>query len=327
MSKQKYVYNTHSLQFERFKPNFKHYFVRSMGYVCAIVFTSLVLVVVFETYFPSQKQQSMARELDQMKYHYMMLTDQVDMMNKDLESVQDKDASVYRFILGIDPLDESMWEAGVGGTERYQNLVKYSNTGELLIQTQQKVDQLDRRIQIQMASLDSLESQASCREEMMAAIPSIKPVRLDYLKRNINALSGFGLRLHPVHKVKKLHQGIDFTAPVGTDIQATGNGVVTSVRRSRIGYGKHVVIDHGYNYESLYAHMSKIDVKVGDVVTKGQRIGEVGNTGTSTAPHLHYEVRKKGSPVDPIIYCMDDLSPEEYQLLVDRASFENQSFE
>ena len=140
-------------------------------------------------------------------------------------------------------------------------------------------------------------------------------------------MSGYGIRLHPVHKVDRMHAGIDFTAPKGTPIQATGNGRVIKAENERVGYGNHVIIDHGFGYTTLYGHMTSYNVKVGDVVTKGQTIGYIGNTGTSTGPHLHYEVRVKGNPVDPITYVLDDLNPQEYQLLVERAALENQSFD
>jgi murein DD-endopeptidase MepM/ murein hydrolase activator NlpD len=227
----------------------------------------------------------------------------------------------------MEPINESVWTGGVGGSEKYTHLVKYPNTGTLLEETHQKVDKLMLQLKIQKNSLDTILAKASSREDMLASIPSIKPVRIDLLNKNLNAMSGFGIRLHPVHKVDRMHTGIDFTAPPGTPIQATGNGVVIKAEHERVGYGHHVIIDHGYGYTTLYGHMSSFNVKVGEVVHKGQSIGKVGDTGTSTAPHLHYEVRLKGNPVDPVIYCMDDLTPEEYQLLVQRASLENQSFD
>ena len=248
-------------------------------------------------------------------------------MHNNLENIHDRDINLHRFILGMDPIDEDVWSGGVGGTDRYKNLATYPNSAELLISTQMKVDKLSTKLNIQLESLSDLEKEAAKREDMMLSIPSIKPVRGDLLKSNISSLSGFGIRLHPVHKINKLHTGIDFTSPTGSHIQATGNGKVVSVKKSRFGYGNNVVIDHGYGYKSLYGHMSIIEVRVGDEVTKGQKIGEVGNTGTSTAPHLHYEVRHNDKPVDPIIYVMDDLSPEEYQELSERAAIENQSFD
>ena len=146
-------------------------------------------------------------------------------------------------------------------------------------------------------------------------------------KRNIKSLSGFGRRMHPVFKRMKMHTGIDFTCPTGTPIQATGNGIIEKVTRKSSGYGHHVIINHGFGYKTLYGHMNKIDVRKGQKVTRGQKIGEVGSTGTSTAPHLHYEVVSQGHKVNPIHYCMDGLSPEEYQQLANMASKTNQSFD
>jgi murein DD-endopeptidase MepM/ murein hydrolase activator NlpD len=168
---------------------------------------------------------------------------------------------------------------------------------------------------------------AKQREKKLLSIPSIKPVREDKLKRNMHSLSGFGYRIHPVHGVKKFHKGIDFTAPRGTAIQATGNGKVIRVQKRRYGYGNNIIIDHGFGYTTLYAHLSEIDIQVGDEVVKGQKIGTIGSTGTSTAPHLHYEVRINDRVVNPIDYCMDGLTLEEYQELVRKASIENQSFD
>ena len=160
----------------------------------------------------------------------------------------------------------------------------------------------------------------------LASIPSIKPVRSDKLARSVKLLSGFGYRIHPIFKVRKMHAGIDFTAPRGTPIQATGNGKIIKAGRGS-GYGNRVIIDHGYGYQTLYAHMDRIDVKVGQTVTRGEKIGLVGNTGASTAPHCHYEVIYKGQKVNPIQFVLDGLSPEEYQELVNVASLENQSMD
>jgi len=267
------------------------------------------------------------RELDQMKYQYTTINDQLEDMSGQLAAVQERDRGIHRFMLGMDPIDENVWSGGTGGSDKYAGLIKYPNTGEVLIQTKEKVDKLMLQLKIQKNSLDTITEKAHNREEMLASIPSIKPVRIDLLNKNLNALSGYGIRLHPVYKVDRMHTGLDFTAPIGTPIQATGDGVVVTADHEGIGYGNHIIIDHGFGYSSLYGHMSSYIVKVGDTIHKGQTIGYVGNTGTSTGPHLHYEVRVKGNPVDPIIYCMDDLTPEEYQILVQRAQIENQSFD
>ncbi len=327
MSQQKYVYNTQSLQFEKHRPTVKQIVFRATGYLSAIVFTGFILFVLADMFIPSPKGKAMQREIDHMEYQYMLMSKQVSAMAELVEDVQERDAGLHRFVLGIEPMDEAVWEAGVGGADRYADLAVFDNSADLLISSKQKVDELSRKLNLQIESLDELETRAVNREDMLASIPSIKPVREDLLKRNLNALSGFGIRLHPVHKVKKMHAGIDFTAPRGSAIQATGKGKVISVKNSRVGYGRSVLIDHGYGYTSLYAHMSKINVVVGEQVTKGQKIGEVGNTGTSTAPHLHYEVRLHNKPLDPIVFVMDDLSPIEYQELVERATEQNQSFD
>jgi murein DD-endopeptidase MepM/ murein hydrolase activator NlpD len=327
MAGKKYVYNESTLSFEQYRTPGKFRLFRLFGYLCATVVTSALFFFLHNTYFPSQKELALMRELDQMKYQYASVTEQIDKLSADLNAVQERDAGIHRFMLGMEPIDESVWEGGTGGSEKYANYVKFPNSGEILDETNEKVDKLMLQLKLQKSSLDTILQRAKDRADMIASIPSIKPVRIDLLKKNLNAMSGFGIRIHPVHKVDRMHTGIDFTAPKGTPIQATGNGKVIKADRSRFGYGNHVIIDHGYGYTTLYGHMMTIQVSEGDEVQKGQTIGMVGNTGTSTAPHLHYEVRLKGNPVDPIIYCMDDLSPGEYQSLVERAKLENQSFD
>lgn len=327
MAGKKYVYNESTLSFEEYRTPGKFRLLTLFGYLCATVVTAFLFFILHNTYFPSQRELSLKREMDQMKYHYEGVNEQLAQMSQALEEIHERDAGIHRFMLGMAPLDESVWDGGVGGNDKYANLVKFPNTGELLVSTQQKVDKLMLQLKIQKNSLDTILAKANKREEMIASIPSIKPVRIDLLAKNLNAMSGFGIRLHPVHKVDRMHTGIDFTAPKGTPIQATGNGRVVKAEHERVGYGNHVIIDHGFGYTSLYGHMSSFNVKVGDVIQKGQTIGFVGNTGTSTAPHLHYEVRYHGDPVDPVTFCLDDLSPSEYQQLVERAAIENQSFD
>ncbi len=327
MAGKKYVYNESTLTFEEYKTPGKFRLLTLAGYLCATVVTALLFFFLHNTYFPSQKELALMREIDQMKFQFESLNEQVDKMSGELSIIHERDAGIHRFMLGMEPIDDNVWSGGVGGADKYASLVKYPNTGELLIKTKEKVDKLMLQLKIQKNSLDTILANANAKANMIASIPSIKPVRIDLLKKNLNAMSGYGLRLHPVHKVVRLHAGIDFTAPEGTPVQATGDGKVVKAEHERIGYGNHVIIDHGYGYTSLYGHMLSYSVKVGDVVHKGQTIGYVGDTGTSTAPHLHYEVRYKGNAVDPVIYCMDDLTPVEYQQLVQRAGLENQSFD
>ena len=327
MAGKKYVYNESTLTFEEYKTPGKFRLLTLFGYLCATIVTAFLFFILHNTYFPSQKELALMREIDQMKYQFTTVNDQLENMSDQLAVVQERDRGVHRIMLGMDPIDENVWSGGTGGSDKYTGLIKYPNSGEILVQTREKVDKLMLQLKIQKNSLDTMMAKANSREEMLASIPSIKPVRIDLLNKNLSALSGFGIRLHPVYKMDRMHTGLDFTAPMGTAVQATGNGVVVKADHEVIGYGNHIIIDHGFGYSSLYGHMTSYIVKVGDVIHKGQTIGYVGNTGTSTGPHLHYEVRVKGTPVDPIIYCMDDLTPAEYQSLVKRAQIENQSFD
>lgn len=328
MRTKRYFYNEQTLQYEEYKVTARTKVFRAFGILCAILVSSGIIYVLADTYFPSQKEMALMREIDEMKYQYDMLTDEVEVMANELTRIQDRDAEVHRFMFNMDPIDEAIWSAGIGGTDKFNSLTAYPNAGEVMAETSERIDRLSRQLDIQQKSLDTIETMAALRAERIEATPSIKPVRVDLLKKDFSMLSGFGMRMHPIHKVNKMHEGIDFTAPEGTAIQATGTGTIVTVRKSKSGWGRYVVIDHGFDgFRTLYGHMDEIHVKVGDNVVKGQQIGTVGNTGTSTAPHCHYEVHINGRPVDPIHYCLDGLSPKQYQEVVDRARSATQSFD
>lgn len=327
MRKETYVYNKHTLRYERVEKTKKDYAIRAIGFLCAVALTSFLFVLLTHRFFPSPSEQAVFRENEQLVLKLSSLNNEVEMMSKVLNNIQERDGSAYRMVFGQDPIDEDIWEGGVGGHKRNQGLEAFKNSGKILAETQSKIEKLKWQLSLQSQSLDTIIYLAKDREKMFASMPSIKPVRSDKLARSIRLLSGFGMRLHPIHKVRKMHTGMDFTAPRGTPIQATGDGVVKEVANKRTGYGKHVIIDHGYGFQTLYGHMHTIDVKEGQKVKKGQKIGVVGSTGTSTAPHCHYEVILKGQKVNPIHYCMDGLTPEEYQELVNAATETNQSFD
>lgn len=327
MSKIKYVYNPTTLQYEQHTISAKSVVLKVGGFICMITMTTIGLYFLINEYFPSAKELSLEREINQMQYHYDGLIGNFDELAFDVQKLHQKDSEVHRMIFGINPLDEGIWEGGTGGVDKYANLKVYNESGELISESLSKIEKLKRQVILQNQSLDTLYRLAVNKEARLKAIPSIKPIVETKLKRKIKHLSGYGIRLHPVHKVKKLHTGIDFTAPRGTHIQATGDGVVVRVESKRSGYGKNVIIDHGYGYKTLYAHMQEVFVKQGEKVSKGHKIGEVGSTGTSTAPHLHYEVRHNGRAVNPIDYCLDGLTPQEYKEIVEKASVENQSFD
>lgn len=325
MGKEKFVYNTQTLQYEKVVETTSQQLLRILGFCCAAVFTAFIMLLITHKWFPSPQEQVLKAEIEVMEATYGEVTEELERLRGVLAKLQERDAYAHRMVFGIDPIDEGVWEGGVGGHDRYEALRQYS-TGELMASVRQDVDKLKRQLQLQSHSLDTIIALAKDKEDMLASIPSIKPVRSDKLPRQVQLLSGFGRRIHPIYKVPKMHYGLDFTAPSGTPIQATGAGKV--VKAGPIsGYGRHVVIEHGFGYQTLYAHMKRIDVKVGDKVKRGQQIGQVGNTGTSTAPHCHYEVIHKGQKVNPIHYCLDGLSPEEYQDMVRVAEMPNQSFD
>ena len=327
MNNEKYVYNHVTLRYEKVEVPLRKRIFKISSYVCAVLVTGFLFYVGIDKIMVSPQEQIQQRLIDKLSLHVTEQSQNLDELASEINGLQEKDANVHRIIFGMDPIDEAIWEGGVGGRTPYSYLTTNQNTKEQLDIYLAKADKLVRKVELQKTSLDTLHKLAAERETRFSAIPSIKPVRVDQLKKEVGALSGYGIRLHPVHKVKKHHKGIDFTAPRGTAIIATGNGKVIRVENKKYGYGKNVIIDHGYGFSTLYAHMFTTNVEVGDVVMKGQEIGKVGSTGTSTAPHLHYEVRVNGKAINPIDYVLDGLTPSEYQKLVDKTSVENQSFD
>ncbi|MBL7828787.1 MAG: M23 family metallopeptidase [Saprospiraceae bacterium] len=324
--KEKFVYNIHTLTYEKVVIPIKTRIWQAFGFFSVVVVTSLAMLAVFYTVFPSPREADLMREIEQMESKYKQMSGQVEVMSKVLDNIQDRDANVHRMVFGMDPIDQDIWQAGVGGHEAHPELAAFKFGGESISQTLDKIDFLSRQLVLQSKSLDTIQNLAKNQEKMLASLPSIKPVREDKLQKSLGTLSGFGYRIHPVYKIKRFHAGLDFPARVGTAIQAPGDGVVVEAGWHS-GYGNCVKISHGYGYETLYGHMNKMTVHVGQRVTKGQKIGEVGDTGLSTAPHLHYEVHHRGQPINPINFCMDNLTPQEYQLMVNAAQKANQSLD
>jgi murein DD-endopeptidase MepM/ murein hydrolase activator NlpD len=323
----KYVFNPKTLQFEVFANTKKQILTKFSGLGLAIVFTSVCIYLLGIKLFPSPNERALAEEIKLLKSEIKSMDNDFNKLAKNLDDVHQKDNQVHRLIFGQKPIDENVWNGGVGGHDKYEYLNSYSNSGKFIKDQLIKVDNLNRKYDLQMKSLDTLYSIALKREKRLASVPSIKPVEADKLRKDLEYLSGFGIRLHPVHKVRKFHKGIDFTAPEGTNIQATGDGKVIKVERGGRGYGNNVTIDHGFGFQTLYAHMLSINVREGQSINKGEVIGKVGSTGTSTAPHLHYEVHINGEAVNPINYVLDGLSPAQYKELVIKAKQENQSWD
>lgn len=324
--KEKFVYNIHTLKYEKVVTPLKTKILQAFGFFSVVLVTAVALLAVLYTYFPSPREKELLREIDQMGYKFEQLNGQMESMSKVLHNIQDRDANVHRAVFGMDPIDEDIWSAGLGGHNPHPELSGFKYGAETIEATLANMDALAYQMSLQSKSLDTIEQLAHNQQNMLASIPSIKPVREDKLQKSMNVLSGFGYRIHPVYKVKKFHEGVDFPARIGTAIQASGDGTVVEAGWHS-GYGQCVKISHGYGYETWYAHMNKINVRQGEKVKKGQKIGEVGDTGLSTAPHLHYEVHYKGQPINPINFCMDQLTPLEYQTLVNSATTANQSLD
>jgi murein DD-endopeptidase MepM/ murein hydrolase activator NlpD len=271
----------------------------------------------------SPKEKLLKKENNQLKAQYELVNKRMDQLTVVLEDIERRDDEIYRIIFEAEPIPKEIREAGFGGVNRYKKLDGFRNS-ELIKESAQKLDQITKQLYIQSKSFDEVHDMAVRKEEMLASIPAIQPVSNKDLKR---MASGYGMRMHPIYKRRKMHTGMDFSAERGTEIYATGAGKVIHVEKSRRGYGNHVIIDHGYGYQTLYAHMSKFSVRRGEKIKRGQVIGYVGNTGTSVAPHLHYEVIKNGEKVNPINYYFNDLTPEEYEKMIEFASQPTQSFD
>ena len=292
-------------------------------FLSASAFFAAIMLIAFFNFFDSPKEKILIRELDNMALQYELMNEKLSQVSAVLDNVQDRDDNIYRVIFEADPIPSSIRKAGIGGVNRYEKLEGYNNS-ELIISTAQKLDQISKQLYIQSKSFDEVIEMATKKSDMLASIPAIQPVTNKELKR---LSSGYGRRIDPYYKKPKFHYGVDFSAPQGTPIYATGNGTVKKTKKSRRGFGNHIVIDHGYGYESLYAHMQKYTVRRGQKVKRGDLIGYVGNSGKSTAPHLHYEVHKNGTKVNPAYYFHNDLTPEEYDRMLELAAQENQSFD
>ena len=323
MAKIKYKYNPNTLNYEKIQLTLLDKLKKGLTYILVGLFFATIIIALAYTFIDSPKELSLKRELAQLKSEYELLNKNLDQAEALMADMEVRDDNIYRQILESEPIPQSVRAAGVGGVNRYKHLEGYTNS-ELVINTQKRIDKLKKRLYVQSKSFDEVVEFALSKEKMLASIPAIQPVPNKNLKR---ASSGFGYRMHPIYKVRKMHWGMDFSAPTGTEIFATGDGKIAKVEKSRRGYGWHIIIEHGYGYETLYAHMSRIDVRRGQKVSRGDVIGLVGNTGTSTAPHLHYEVIKDGKKINPANFYFNDLTPEEYDLMIELSATVNQSFD
>lgn len=324
MSKVKYRFNTKSLAYEKVKTTFKERFWHLSGYLATGLVFATVTVILSQQFIQSPNEKKKDREIEALQLQYDLLNRKMEQAEKVLADLETRDDNIYRTIFEADPLPSSIRYGGTGGSDRYRVFESYRNE-ELLRNTTERMDRLTRRLYIQSKSFDDVVMLAKDKARLLASIPAIMPMNQKDLAHAVT--SGFGWRTHPIYKTIVFHQGMDFSAETGTPIYATGDGIVDKAERLQQGYGIHVVLDHGYGYKTLYGHMSKMTVKRGQRVWRGQLIGYVGSTGLSTAPHIHYEVIKDGERVNPINYYYNDLSPEQYETLVEISKREAQSFD
>ncbi len=324
MAKVKYQYNENTLSYEKIRKSLWKRLAQTSWYLLASFISGAAIYFLFNIVYESPQERQLANEKEELIVQYDLMNKRLDQMSTVLSDLENRDDNIYRSIFEAEPIPDNIRKVGIGGVNRDKNLERFKDDSEIVIETTKKLDRLAKQLYIQSKSFDEVIKLAKQKEDMLASIPAVQPISNKDLKR---MSSGFGKRVHPIYKTVRFHWGNDFTAPIGTDIYSTGKGKVIVADESRSGYGNHVIVDHGYGYQTLFAHMSKILVKPGQEVNRGEILGLVGNTGLSSAPHLHYEVLKNGGKVNPVNFYFNDLSPEEYDLMIQLSSQENQSFD
>jgi murein DD-endopeptidase MepM/ murein hydrolase activator NlpD len=323
MARIKYYYDTETCKYERVKTKKIDIVLNALGLLALTVIVSIGMIFLWTNYFPSPNEVILRNQLEEQRYYLDGMDQKISAINEIVTGLEERDDNIYRVVLGAEPIDKSIRDAGVGGTDRYADIKERKFIQEeMIIDLSKKIDKLKRKMYIESKSQDEIVQLAEKKEKLYAAIPAIQPVSN---KQLVALASGFGFRIHPIYKVRKMHTGIDFAAPIGTPIYATADGVIDVLSVQFSGYGKMIEVDHGFGYRTRYAHMHGFAVKKGQHVKRGELIGYVGDTGLSTAPHLHYEVMMNGTQINPVHYFFNDLTASEYEKIVELASIENQS--
>jgi murein DD-endopeptidase MepM/ murein hydrolase activator NlpD len=325
MAKVKYYYDSENLAYRKIKVRKRKKFgVAALFLVASALFGFLCFVVLLNTpYFETPKDRLQAREIENLKLNFSILNKKMDQIEDVIADIEDRDNNLYRVYFNKSAIPDSIRKAGLPGRNRYKTLEGYDNS-QLVINTTKRIDVLSKELAIQSKSLDAILKLAEAKSDFLSSIPAIQPVRNENLKQ---MASGFGYRTDPFTKARKMHEGMDFTAKTGTPIFATGDGVVAKADNTASGYGNHIVIRHGFGYETLYAHLSKYKARAGQRVKRGDVIGYVGSTGRSEGPHLHYEVHKDKKVVNPLNFYYGNISAVEYVVIAQLANQENQSLD
>jgi murein DD-endopeptidase MepM/ murein hydrolase activator NlpD len=323
MKKIKYYYNTHTLRYEKLITPLRVKILRIFGFIAAAFVTAVLIAFVSFRFIGSPYEQVLRQQNNELKEQLQQLNERVKAVDQQMAVLEKRDNEVYRSIFEAQPIPDSL---RVLQMERAQEIAKVEGLQErqLIYSIDTTIRKLRARIEAQRSSYDEVVRLISNKEELLGATPAIQPVSNKDLNR---IASGFGYRIDPVYKTIKLHAGLDFAAPQGTPIYATADGTVKVAGFSDGGYGNHVVINHGYGYETVYGHMVRIKSRSGQKVKRGEVIGYVGSTGKSTGPHCHYEVKKNGQKLDPVYFFYNDLSPQQFDQLLKQASSSNQSLD
>jgi len=320
MAKVKYYYDEDTLSYRKIAVKKSDYYRKILFSFLGVILVAFIGFIGFSQIITSPSERAQKRELENLKFHYELINKRLEESASILSQLQERDNNIYRSYFEANPIPEEQRKAGFGGVNRYKNLDGFENS-ELIKNLTKEVDILSKQMVVQSKSLDEIVALAKEKEEMLASIPAILPVK----KGDFYVASGYKMRMHPILKINKFHKGMDFTAPKGTPVYASGNGKIYRAQRSST-FGKVIYIDHGYGYKTIYAHLSKMVVKRGETIKRGDLIGYVGNTGLSVAPHLHYEVHKNDVALNPINFYYGDLTLEEFANL-QQTSEESQSYD
>lgn len=312
MAKNKFRYNPKTLSYEKARRSVGERILRGFIFVAPTIVLSIAVGIFISYRIESPKEKRLNKELAELKSEFNEVQNRLKLIDKVAGVIRQRDEDLYRTALGANTFPKELRLMGVGGSDAYASYRNKSNS-ELLVETFSKLDEVERKLHAQSLSFNELVKLTKEREKRLSSLPAIQPVNNKDLKRTA---SGFGWRTDPIYGTRKMHWGIDFSAEKGADVFATGDGVVEVVRENSWGYGREIVINHGFGYKTRYAHLSKFEVKVGDKVKRGDLIALVGSTGKSTGSHLHYEVEKDGQKVSPIDFFHSDLTPEQYEEIV-----------
>jgi len=325
MSKVKYYYDPDTLSYRKIEPKKSRKYRNIVLFVLgSALFGFLGLTLLLNTnILNTPRELSLQREVKNYELQFELLNKKMEQMEQVLANIEDRDNNIYRVYFEANAIPEEQRRAGFGGVNRYKSLEGFNNS-EMIIATTKRLDIIQKEMVIQSKSLDEITKLAAEKEKLLAAIPAIQPIKNEDMSR---MASGYGWRSDPFTKARKMHWGMDFAAPKGIPVYATGDGKVTRADNNSSGYGKHIRIEHGYGYMSLYGHLSKYNVRPGQKVQRGALIGFVGSTGRSEGPHLHYEVWKDGERINPINFYYGSLTAEEYEEMLKYATQENQSLD